>query len=75
MTIFKRPLHRKIERAFKCKKDSLQKAVSDLKTKYQFDDYDIVEKAKECAQYCIDNKADFVIAFNLYVSCLNNPKV
>lgn len=73
--LLKRPLHRKIERAFKLKSGALKTPVSDLKEKFKFSDQDVILKAKECAEYCIENNNDFVIAFNLYVSCLNNPKV
>jgi isopropylmalate/homocitrate/citramalate synthase len=75
MALFKRKLHRTIEKAFKLKKDSLKVAIDSLKTKHKFTEEDILLKAKECAEYCIENNNDFVIAFNLYVSCLNNPKV
>lgn len=74
MVSLKRPLHRKLERLFKLKSGSLKQAVKDLREKHKFDDQLILVRAKECAEYCIENKNDFAIAFNLYVSCLNNPK-
>jgi hypothetical protein len=73
MGIFKKPFHRKLERAFKLKSGSLKKAVSELKEKHNFTEQEILVKAKECAEYCIQNKNPFDVAFNLYVSCLNNP--
>jgi hypothetical protein len=72
--ILKTKLHRKIEKAFKVKKGSLQVAIETLKTKYQFTDDDVLRIAKECAEYCIENNNDYVVAFNLYVSCLKNQK-
>jgi uridine kinase len=73
--LLKRPLHRRLERNFNLKNGSLKKAVSDLKEKYKFTDQEILVRAKECADYCLENKNRFDVAFNLYVSCLNNRKV
>lgn len=74
MDIFKRKLHRTLERGLKLKKNSLKKPFETLKEKYRFTDPDILRVANECATYCIENKTDYVVAFNLYVSCLKNQK-
>jgi uncharacterized protein YfbU (UPF0304 family) len=74
MNIIKRKLHRTIERGFKLKKNSLKKAFETLKEKHRFEEVDILRIANECATYSIDNEVDYVVAFNFYVSCLNNPK-
>jgi hypothetical protein len=72
--LFKRKLHRTIERGFKLKKNSLKTPFETLKEKYRFTEQDILRVVNECATYCIDNKVDYVVSFNFYVSCLNNPK-
>jgi hypothetical protein len=72
--LLKRPLHRKIERAFQLKKGVLKKAVSDLKERHKLSDTQVLERSKECSQYCLENEVDYTVAFNFYVSCLNNPK-
>jgi hypothetical protein len=72
--IFKRKLHRAIERTFGAKKNSLKNACETLKLKYKFTDQDIIRITAECEAYCKENNNDFAVAFNLYVSCLNNQK-
>jgi hypothetical protein len=76
--IFKRKLHRTTEKAFKLKKNSLKPAFEDLKLKHGYSDQQIIETVKECVKYCKaygnDTNIYFLSAFNLYVSCLNNPK-
>jgi hypothetical protein len=76
--IFQTKLHRTTEKAFKLKKNSLKQAFEDLKTRHGYSDEKIVATIKECVQYCKaygnDTNIHFLTAFNLYVSCLNNPK-
>lgn len=74
MDIFKRKLHRTLEKGFKLKKNSLQKPFETLKVRYKFTDHDILRVANECATYCIENDTDYVVTFNFYIACLNNPK-
>jgi hypothetical protein len=74
MQVFKRKLHRTIERGFKLKKNSLKQPFETLKEKYRFTEGDILRVSNECATYCIENNTDYVVSFNFYVSCLNNPK-
>ncbi len=74
MDIFKPKLHRHLEKGFKLQKNSLKKPFETLKEKHRFTDVDILRIANECATYCIENETDYVVSFNLYVSCLNNPK-
>lgn len=76
--MFKTKLHRKVEKSLGLKKNSLQIAFRDLKEKHQYTDLMVAEAARSCAEYCKfygnNEKDDFVTAFNLFVSCLNNPK-
>jgi hypothetical protein len=80
MSFLKPKLHRTTEKAFKLKKNSLKQAFEDLKNKHGYSDEKIVETVKECVKYCQaygnskDDNIYFLSAFNLYVSCLNNPK-
>lgn len=74
MQIFNHKINREIEKALKLEKNSLKKPCVDLKEKHKFTDQDIKRIAIECANYCLENGNDFTVAFNLYVSCLNNPK-
>lgn len=77
MKLFDRKLHREIEKAFKLKKNSCEKAVSDLKEKHKKTQDEILDIVKECVEYCKfhnqDSSLGFLVAFNLYVSCLNSP--
>lgn len=70
-----RPLHQTIERCYSLEKDSMKEIVDILQTKYQLDDKTILTRAEECAFFCIENKTDFLITFNMYISCLQNPKL
>jgi hypothetical protein len=74
MLIFKTKLHRITERHFKLKKNSLKKPFETLKLKHGLKDADLLRIADECGSYCEENKTDYVVSFNMYVSCLNNPK-
>ena len=75
MQILKPKLYRITEKAFKLKKNSLKKAFTDLKERHGYSDEKIKETIQECVLYCQTNKMDtnqdFLVAFNLYVSCLN----
>lgn len=75
---FKPKLHRETEKHFKLPKNSLLKAFTDLREKHGYSDQKIIETVGECVEYCKFNNQDdnhsFLVAFNLYVSCLNNPK-
>jgi hypothetical protein len=72
--LLKTKLHRRVEKAFKLKKNILKVPIETLQDKFKFTDSDVLQAAKECAEYCIENKNDFHVVFNLYVSCLKNPK-
>lgn len=62
--------HREIEKKYKCQRNSLKEAVKYLqKVKANID-----EVEKGCSDYCNFHGNSFEVAFNLYVSCLKNPK-
>jgi transcription elongation factor Elf1 len=68
--IFKEKKHKEIEKKYNCPAGSLKEAVKYLlKIKA-----DIDAVVKGCEEYCRINDNSFTIAFNLYVSCLKNPK-
>lgn len=70
MTQTKTKKHRDIEKKYGCRKDSLKEAISWLvKNKHNLD-----EAVKGCEDYCRHYGNNFEVAFNLYVSCLKNPK-
>jgi NAD(P)H-nitrite reductase large subunit len=78
MSFLNPKLHRTTEKAFKLKKNSLKQPFEDLKVRHGYNDEKILQTVKECVKYCEFNgtktNIDFLIAFNYYVSCLNNPK-
>lgn len=68
--IFKAKPHREIEKANGCKKDSIKEAVEWLQN-----NGNLAEAVKGCKDYCtIYPNIKFEVAFNMYVSCLKNPK-
>lgn len=76
--IFKRKLHREVEKSIKLKKNDLKQPFEDLKLRHKYTDVQIIDVVKGAIEYCKVNKMDdtktFLAAVNLYVSCLNNPK-
>lgn len=72
--VLKTKLHREIEKQYACKKDSLKRAIEDLQLKHKQSKEEIKEMAQEADAYSKAHGNDFSAVFNLYVSCLNNPK-
>lgn len=62
--------HRELEKKHNCKRGSLKEAVAYLKKVKA----NIPEVEKGCEDYCKFHGYSYEVAFNLYASCLKNPK-
>lgn len=70
MMLFSKP-HREIEKQNGCKRNSLKDAVKWLMKNKQ----DLELAKKGCSDYVKEHPSiKYEVAFNMYVSCLKNPK-
>lgn len=78
MDIFKTKLHRKVEKAMMLKNNALKQPFEDLQKRHGYSKKQIMDAVKGGMEYCKENNSNdsesFLVAFNFYVSCLNNPK-